>query len=149
MSTTNIEAQQQIKQTLALKRALDQRLNGLVEKACGRVDACAVADSNSKLERSQFDNVLAVATESGSVEVVKNFIRYQIGRKDGEGWRHGSFGLGVVEDIDKLLLPQAKELAQTTQVAKDVVWMDLLRLYVGYMRRHWVFRRWEKKGEAV
>ena len=107
MSTANTEAQQ-IKQALALKRAVDQRLNALVEKACGRVDACAVADTNSGLERSQFDNVLGVATESGSVEVVKNFIRYQIGRKDGAGWRHGGFGLGLIEDVDTWLRPQAK-----------------------------------------
>ena len=148
MSTANTEAQQ-IKQALALKRAVDQRLNALVEKACGRVDACAVADTNSGLERSQFDNVLGVATESGSVEVVKNFIRYQIGRKDGAGWRHGGFGLGLIEDVDAWLRPQASEIAAATGVPQDAAWIELLRLYVGYMRRHWVFRRWEKKGEAV
>ncbi len=148
MSATNTEAQQ-IKQALALKRAVDQRLNALVEKACGRVDVCAVADSNSSLERSQFDNVLAVATESGSVEVVKNFIRYQIGRKDGTGWRHGGFGLGLIEDVDSWLSQQATEIAVAAGVPQDAAWVELLRLYVGYMRRHWVFRRWEKKGEAV
>jgi len=101
MPTTEIDLTE-VQRALHLKREIDRRLNALVKEACQTVDDTSVAGRDSKMERSQFDNVLAVATETESVEVIKNFIRYQIGRRDGLGWRHGGFGLKVVEDLDRL-----------------------------------------------
>ena len=152
MTTATTEEMQVIKQTLAMKRAIDRRLNELVRRATELVSSTGIADKASEMEKSQFGNVLAVATETGSVEVVKNFIRYQIGRKNGLGWRHGSFGLRLIAEIDGWLAQQAKAIAEThtqEQIQLDVAWMELVRLYIGYLRRDWSYQRWQKSGEAV
>jgi len=142
---------QQIKQTLALKRAIDRRLNEVVRKATALVARTGVADASSKMQKNQFDNVLAVAEETGSVEVVKNFIRYQIGRKEGLGWRHGGVGLELIKEID-WLEEQAKSIVTdhpNDKIDQDGAWMELVRLYIGYLRRDWVFQRAQKGGEEI
>lgn len=130
---------QTVRQTLALKRAVDQRLNELVRQATELVATTGIATTED-MRLSQFGNVLAVATETGSVEVVKNFVRYQIGRKDGRGWRHGDFGLHLISRIDGWLAEQAQSMA-TDGIPYDTAWMELVRLYIGYLRRDWVFQR--------
>jgi hypothetical protein len=145
----NLEISQEaerMRRSLQFKRAVDSRLNELVLRAQVVVDDTKVAERGSKMERSQFDNVLAVATETGSVEVVKNFIRYQIGRRDGMGWRHNRFGLLVVQDMDDWLKEQATAIAKATGVREGQAWMELVRQYLGYMRRWFVYRRWEAEG---
>jgi len=133
---------QTVRQMLALKRAIDQRLNPLVRRATNLVTNSQIAATSNKMQKNQFDNVLAVATETGSVEVVKNFIRYQIGRKDDRGWRDGGFGLGLVGEIDGWLAEQAQEIGRAQEgVDADVAWIELVRLYIGYLRRDWVFQR--------
>lgn len=146
LKTEKIDATMQARQALLLKREIDAQLNELVQKAQAAIDDTAVADKGSKMERSQFDNVLAVATETGSVEVVKNFICYQMGRRDGLGWRHNSFGLRVVEDIDDWLKESAQQIAEVTGASSDVAWMELVRLYLGCMRRWFVYKRWKAEG---
>jgi len=130
-----------VRQSLALKRAIDQRLNELVRRATALIAETTIANTDD-MKLSQFGNVLAVATETGSVEVVKNFIRYQIGRKEGKGWQHGGFGQRLVDDIDGWLAEQAKAIEAehpAGDLQKDTVWMELVRLYIGYLRRDWVF----------
>lgn len=144
------------KRDLLLRKAIDDRLDDLVQKAQGLVDDKGVAARQSRLKKKQFDNVLGVATETGSVEVVKNFIRYQIGRAGGQGWRYSKkkgeegFGLAVVAEIDGWLKGTAGEIAEEltkhgVTVPLQEVWRDLVRLYLGYMRRWFVFRHWEEE----
>jgi hypothetical protein len=135
-----------VKRDLLLQQAIDDRLDELVTKAQGLIDQKQMA--TSKLKKRQFDNVLSVATETNSVEVVKNFIKYQIGRKGeaGEGWRHKGFGEAVVQQIDADLRKMAEGMTEELRRDHGVTvplrqaWIRLVRLYLGYMRRWFVYR---------
>ncbi|HIQ05560.1 MAG TPA: hypothetical protein EYH31_07660 [Anaerolineae bacterium] len=146
------ETTMMVKRDLLLRREIDDRLDELVTKAQGLIDQKRVASRASRLEKRQFDNVLSVATETGSVEVVKNFIKYQVGRPGavGEGWRHNGFGEAVVEEIDGWLHEQAEaishKLLADAAVPTKEIWIELVRLYLGYMRRWFVYRAREREG---
>jgi hypothetical protein len=137
-----------VRRDLLLRQAIDDCLDELVTKAQGLIDQKRVASRASRLEKRQFDNVLSVATETGSVEVVKNFIKYQIGRAGavGEGWRHNDFGEAVVQQIDADLRKMAKKITEELKrdhgvtVPSRQAWIRLVRLYLGYMRRWFVYR---------
>jgi len=143
-----------VKRDLLLRRAIDACLDELVTRAQDLIDQKRVASRASRLEKKQFDNVLSVATETGSVEVVKNFIKYQIGRPGavGEGWRHNGFGEAVVQQIDTDLRKMAKEITEELKRDHGVIvpsrqaWIELVRLYLGYMRRWFVYRAREREG---
>lgn len=54
-------------------------------------DALDDEKSYGKLEEAQFRNVVSVASSSESVEVIKNFLLYQVGR--GDKWGKGKDSL--------------------------------------------------------
>ncbi|OCR00135.1 hypothetical protein BCD67_20880 [Oscillatoriales cyanobacterium USR001] len=95
-----------------------------------------------KDEKSPFRNVLAVANESGSsIEVIKNYIRYQVGRRGAsEIWRQKNlkdkklFATAVVEQIDSL-----------SQEAQNIV--DTLRKTIGYSTRRADFHNYLEDAE--
>ena len=118
------------------------------------VKAISTALNDTKygdLEESQFRNLLNVATATDSSEVVKNFLRYQIGRDKKWGQGKGSLAEAIVDDIQILLIDRAKTIAKTALVAdanltaktKDIH-IELIRRYLGYGSRHLVYKR---KGE--
>ena len=93
---------------LALLRAVDDVLDELIVAGAGKV---ALLRNNRQkrsnklaLSRSQLKNVVNEATGTRSQRAVTNFIRYQMGRKDGEAWRHPergrAFGRELIADIE-------------------------------------------------
>jgi len=113
-----------------------------------------------KDRKSPFKNVLAAATESGaSLEVIKNYIRYQVGRSNSSPiWKTSNneklFATKVVEHLDALN-QDAKEIVQRVrrailkesplqpyldnqqnreQLEKDIH-LKLAQLYLGYLAR--------------
>jgi F0F1-type ATP synthase delta subunit len=129
---------------IAIEDALDK-------KEYGKYDPKNPKDSKT-LEESQFRNLLNVATSTNSSEVVKNFLRYQVGRD--EKWGRGTKSLAeaIVTDIQKLLKDKAGEIATKAKVLEDVtaktneIHMELIRRYLGYGSRHLVYKR---KGENI
>lgn len=99
--------------------------------------------SYSDLEESQFRNLVRVADTTESPEVIKNFLRYQVGRD--KKWGRGSDSLAeiIVLDIGQKgkggkILEWAKEVAEEagSPQALDDIWIELIRRYLGYGARY-------------
>lgn len=114
----------------------------------------------SKDKKSPFRNVLAVATDSiSSLEVIKNYIRYQVGRKESSPiWKTSKdseiFAKAVVNDLQNLsqdaqeivqrmrrkipkgnsLEPYLEDNQNREQIKKDIH-LKLAQLYLGYLAR--------------
>lgn len=111
-------------------------------------------------EKSPFRNVLAVATDSSSsLEVIKNYIRYQVGRKESSPiWKTSKdselFAQAVVNDLQNLsqdaqeivqrlrrAIPKGNSLEpylednQNREKIKKELHLKLAQLYLGYLAR--------------
>lgn len=110
------------------------------------------ADSyNLSNERSPFRNVLNVATDPGSgIEVTKNYIRYQLGRRGANRmWQDTAggdttFATALVEKIDALATDAETILKSVaTDPEKELdekqiqkVHLKLMQLYLGNLARY-------------
>ncbi len=92
------------------------------------------------MERKQLSNVLAVAAETESIEVLKNFIYYQIGRPGQEGWKSGGFGSKLVAKLDGLRTI-AGEIAAAGGGDAEELWIELARQYLGHLQRWFVYKK--------
>ncbi|MEM8806721.1 MAG: hypothetical protein AAGF01_11895 [Cyanobacteria bacterium P01_G01_bin.38] len=101
------------------------------------LDKCDYPKSGrDKLEASQFRNLVRVADTTESAEVVKNFLRYQVGREKKWGRGKGSLAERIVEDIDGKLKDYASKIAQgADDVDEKRIRMELIRRYLGYGSR--------------
>lgn len=146
---------------LALENAIDRRLDELL-RAAGR-QVYLLRDDRAMRE-NQIRNVLDVAMSKPSIDVVTNFIRYQMGRSGGnQAWLHNNFGQKVVEEIEKGIVPRlaagvADEVCREVQEAdRDEVAREarlrLVRLYLGYLNRWFYYgfktKRWDDIFEAT
>lgn len=130
---------------LQINQAIDGQMNEILEKmtkAMGKPGAFP-----SGLQNSQMQNLLGVTRETGSVEVVKNYIRYQIGRQQKTWGFHGpdkvTFGEQIITDLDELR-------GRAVTIVKDVggqpedinrVWMRLTQLYLGNLNRYFRYAK--------
>jgi len=140
---------------LAMRYAL-AREAGAIVKAAGETIRFLAPDEEgreSKLQKNQLDNVVAVAVEAECIEVITNFIRYQIGRR--EAWRYKDFGLRVIKDIEEEQGPvvqaaervaaevadrlrEAEYEADEKELCREAH-LELTRLYLGYLTRCFVY----------
>lgn len=96
---------------------------------------------DSALLSSQFRNLVRVADTTESPAVVKNFLRYQVGRDQKWGRGKGSLAEKIINDVDEKLLNYAQEVAQqasSTNVRS--IHMQMIRLYLGYGSRRLKYR---------
>lgn len=98
--------------------------------------------SYGELEEAQFRNLVRVADTTDSPEVVKNFLRYQVGRDQKWGRGKNSLAERIVGDIDGNIKKTAEAIAKTT-TATDTkqIWMELIRRYLGYGARYLKYLR--------
>lgn len=135
---------------LIIRKKIVELEDALVQRAEKAVDDCeGITD---KLQDKQIRNVIAVADETESLSIVDNFIKYQIGRcKENEGWRFGersrAFGEAVREHL-KWLREQAKLKQGDGVTAKDLE-IRLVRLFLGYLMRHFKYVDAMQKAEKV
>lgn len=133
-------------QMLALDKAIDDRLNAILKQMQQLLDESRIWESN--MEVSQVQNLLAVSMETDSVEVVKNYIRYQIGR-DGNSasWRlrrgtNAVFGDQIIAELDRLeTVARSIVPASSEQWLIDRTWMKMARLYLGHLRRYFYYKK--------
>lgn len=97
------------------------------------------------LEESQFRNLVRVADTTESVEVIKNFIFYQVGRDEKWGRGKDSLAETIVRDIDGNIQTQAKQIAEFCQTNYKPIWLEMIRRYLGYGSRHLKYLRDGKK----
>ncbi|MDZ7960984.1 MAG: hypothetical protein RMY34_24405 [Aulosira sp. DedQUE10] len=93
------------------------------------------------LEESQFRNLVRVADTTESVEAIKNFIRYQVGRDKKWGRGKGSLAEKIIEDIDGNIKKSAQIIAEFCQTDYKPTWLELIRRYLGYGARHLKYKR--------
>jgi hypothetical protein len=130
-----------MRRELAIEQAINQRLDDLVRLVN---ETIATLNSKTGLEKNQFRNLLNVSQQSPSVEVVVNFIRYQIGRS-GRDWGKGQndFGHRVIKDLRGPVANTAQEVGEevrgkgiaVSDERQQQVHVRLMQLYLGYLNR--------------
>jgi hypothetical protein len=138
---------------LALADAVRGEMDAIVQRA-GRTVALLRPQGKrgSDLRENQIRNVMGVAQEAKSAEVVTNFVRYQIGRSVRERqWQYNGFGLQVIRDIEGGAVEQAAARAadaaaktigaggEGAQALKKEAYLELIRHYLGYLNRAFYF----------
>jgi len=97
------------------------------------------------LEESQFRNLVRVSDTTDSAEVIKNFIRYQVGRDKKWGRGQESLAERIIQDIDGNIKKTAGIIAECSQINFKPIWLELIRRYLGYGSRHLKYLRDGKK----
>lgn len=141
----------QILQGLALIESVNQQLDVIIQRAAEAVVLLKPEDGRmSDMRENQIRNVVNVAAESKRVEVVTNFIRYQIGRSSsGKQWQCNGFGERVIRDIEEGVV--AKGAQRAAEVASEEIekrggtadkkclceegYVILMGQYLGYLNR--------------
>ena len=134
---------------LAIQRGIRQAEDSLVIGIEEALNTCEYPTSGrDKLEESQFRNLVRVADSTESPEVVKNFIRYQVGRERKWGRGEKSLAERIIQDIDGSLKASAQDIAEGAQEMgeKKRVWMELIRRYLGYGARHLRYLNSNREG---
>jgi len=141
---TTVTQYKEVRRNLAFEGAIGKELDSIVRAAAKTVQLLAPARA-SEMRENQIRNVLSVAVETPSVEVITNFIRYQMGRSSqGKTWLYNNFGQAVIADIEGPVGEAAVRVAD--RVAAEVEGVDrktlckdahlkLTRLYLGYLNR--------------
>ncbi|MFN6540311.1 MAG: hypothetical protein RM021_028725 [Nostoc sp. EkiNYC01] len=127
------EQQKQLKIQEGIRKAEDQIV----------IDIQTALDETSYkgLEESQFRNLVRVADTTESIEVIKNFLLYQVGRGDKWGKGENSLANRIIKDINKTLQEKAKTIAKQAKYDDfNSVWLQLTRLYLGYGARYLVYK---------
>jgi hypothetical protein len=93
------------------------------------------------LEESQFRNLVRVADTTDSAEVIKNFIRYQVGRDKKWGRGQDSLAEKIIQDIDGRIKKIAQIIAECFQTDFKPIWLELIRRYLGYGSRYLKYLR--------
>jgi len=154
--TTKQAERETVRRRMAIQYGVEQATNEIIRRMRELVDDTNVV--NSRMEKHQIGNVLAVALETPSVELVKNFILYQAGRDvSGTSWRRANFGERLVKELDDLR-KRAEDIAHEVSGQlragepgeRDVeeVWIEMVRQYLGQLNRYFYYRkeaaRWGK-----
>ncbi|MEH2181074.1 hypothetical protein [Nostoc sp.] len=107
-------------------------------------------ESCKNLEEAQYRNLMHVADTTESTEVIKNFLRYQLGRDNKWGGGDNSLAEKIICDIDNFLHKKAEEIVNKVKYTEKIkfVWLDLTRRYLGYGSRRLKYLKATKKSKS-
>ena len=137
------------KKQLEIQRGIRQAEEEIVVAIEKALDDCEYPTSGrDKLEESQFRNLVRVADTTDSPAVVKNFVRYQVGRDRKWGRGEKSLAERIIKDIDVSLQKQAISIAKGADEPGETrqVWMELIRRYLGYGARYLRYLNSNREG---
>ena len=141
----SISTEQRIE--LQVQKVIRQTEDDLVIWIQDALDTCEYGKSGKEeLEESQFRNLVRVADTTDSAEVIKNFLRYQVGRDKKWGRGEESLATRLIQDIDGNIKTTAKEVAEDCQTNFKLIWLELIRRYLGYGSR---YLKYLKDGNKV
>jgi hypothetical protein len=120
------------KRDLQVQKAIRQTEDDLVIWIVDALDKTRYGD----LEESQFRNLVRVADTTDSAEVIKNYIRYQVGRDKKWGRGEESLATRLIQDIEGNIKKAAGIIAECSQTDFKPIWLELIRRYLGYGSRH-------------
>jgi hypothetical protein len=154
-----------------LELRIEREISNQMDEIIKNVNSLAKKFSiDSEDKKSPFKNVLAVATDtSSSLEVIKNYIRYQVGRKDASPiWKSGNkqelFAMALVKELENLneevkkilqrlrkAIPKSNPLesyltdSQNRERIERKIHLKIAQLYLGYLAREHTAMVGEKK----
>jgi hypothetical protein len=148
---------------LALKQEIDRRLDELVREAGKSVH---LLHDDRAMRENQLRNVVDVAMSTQSLDVVTNFIRYQMGRSGGnQAWRHSDFGHKVIQALEgreAIVQRLTNEVTASVYAAvpesnratiRQEAQLRLMRFYLGYLNRWFYYGsktgRWQDVEAAT
>ena len=117
---------------------IEKRLDDLIGDAQELVKETEVY---KRVEESQIRNLLEIASSVDSVKALEVFIQYQMGR----GKLPPNFGDRLIEKI-KDLGEKSEEITRQRPQERKEVWLKMIRQYLGYMNRYFVYKRKEEGG---
>jgi hypothetical protein len=146
-----------LRREMAIQAEVELELNSLIRGMSTLVDKTQIADGG--MEKAQMKNLLGTALDTESVEVVLNYIRYQMGRDTRElNWRYQRFGdelvralNGLRADAERIVIGAHRDLGlgDPSQRQIDAAWLHLVRHYLGQLNRYFYYRkeaqRWPKE----
>jgi hypothetical protein len=122
---------------LQIQKGIRQAEDDLVVWIQDALDSCQYGKSGKEeLQESQFRNLVRVSDTTDSAEVIKNFIRYQVGREKKWGRGKESLAEKIVQDIDGNIKKTAQIIAECSQTDFKPIWIELIRRYLGYGSRY-------------
>jgi hypothetical protein len=127
------DPQKQLKIQKGIRHTEDQLVT-LIQEA---LDKTKYGD----LEESQFRNLVRVSDTTDSAEVIKNFLRYQVGRDTKWGRGKESLAEKIIENIDGELKKNAQIIADCCSADFKPIWLELIRRYLGYGARYLKYKR--------
>lgn len=151
---------------IALSRAIDGQLDKIVQDA----GTLARQLQGSGMRENQLRNALNVALHTNSMEVVGNYIRYQIGR--GRDWQNNDFGENVITalghrgSVHQAATAAASEAREQLQEAQktgklgedplpdqaelvEEAQLKLSRLFLGYLNRWFLYADRQKAWDKI
>ncbi len=106
--------------------------------------------SYGNLEESQFRNLVRVSDTTESPEVIKNFLRYQVGRDDKWGNGQNSLAEKIIKNIDGSLKESAQKICKENADSEvKAIWLELIRRYLGYGARHLKYLNSTEEGKKL
>jgi len=143
MTFATSESKLEQKQELEIQRHIRLAEDDLVARIQTALDNFT---GLSKLEEAQYRNLLHVAASTESSEVIKNFLRYQMGREEKWGRGKNSLAEAIIQDIDNWIYKKALAIAEAAGVEErspkvNEIKIDLIRRYLGYGARYLKYKR--------
>jgi hypothetical protein len=145
----NMDANSQ-KTQLKIKKEILQAEDNLVSWIESALDKCKYGRPNTRneLEEAQFRNLVRVAESTESSAVIKNFLRYQVGRDEKWGRGKDSLAEQIISDIDGNLRLEAEKIADTASSTDiKLIQIELIRRYLGYGSRYLKYLKVEDKNK--
>jgi hypothetical protein len=144
------QRRQELRRRMAIQRQVELAMNGLIQSMVQLVDQQSQV-IESRMEKHQIKNLLSTALETPSVEVVKHYVLYQVGRDaPGSSWRKDGFGKKLVSAMDDLKkradritrqVHKELRLSAPQEEQTDETWMWLVRAYLGQLNRYFYYRK--------
>lgn len=125
-----------------MREEIEKRLDNLIEDAQNLVDNLKVKKNNKetvlweKMEEAQMRNLLEMSLSVDSLKALEVFIQYQMGRNK----IPKEFGNKIIEKINRELRENAEEISRKTGVKPKRVLLEIIRQYLGYLNRYFVYR---------
>lgn len=149
------------RQRLRLARELERQQDQLVEEARKLLDSAGeVRNRRDETFSTQLRNLLNVAGQTDSLEVVANFVRYQLGRSAGSRgvavWNRQAggttFGEAVINALQGPVTEAARHALERAGLPLEgEAWVETrakaARLFLGFLYRHYVYVRYQALQE--
>jgi len=124
--------------SLKARQTLEERTDDVIDRAQKLIDSTEV--QRGEMRSTQLKNLLEMSSSTDSVKALEVFIRYQMGRRTTQrAWTFNNFGERLLSEFS-WLLDLAKQIAKDTGDDPKRVHLDLIRLYLGYAHRYFVYK---------